>query len=99
MLYTGRDHWEVLLRARAIENQCFVIGAGTVGTTPATNGRSTIVDPWGVVLATAQDTVGIAYADLDFNHLNAIRANLPALQHRRQDLYSLEGREPLTASP
>ena len=98
MLYTGRDHWEVLLRARAIENQCFVIGAGTVGTTPATNGRSMIVDPWGVVLATAQDTAGIAYADLDFGRLNAIRANLPALQHRRQDLYSLESREPSTAS-
>ena len=88
-----------MLRARAIENQCFIIGAGTVGTTPATNGRSMIVDPWGVVLATAQDTAGIAYADLDFNRLNAVRTNLPALQHRRQDLYSLEGREPSTAPP
>ncbi len=87
LLHTGKDHWEVLVRARAIENQCFVIAAGTLGTTPATYGRSMIVDPWGVVLATAQDTTGIAIADLDFARLRSIRENLPALKHRREDLY------------
>jgi predicted amidohydrolase len=87
LLHTGRDHWEVLVRARAIENQCFVIAAGTLGTNPVTFGRSMIVDPWGVVLATAPDTTGIVVANLDFNRLQSIRTNLPALKHRREDLY------------
>ena len=83
---TGSDHWQVLLRARAIENQAFVLAAGQVGAHNAKRrsyGRSMIVDPWGVVLATAPDREGLALAELDFEQLEDIRARLPALRHRR----------------
>ncbi len=83
---TGRDHWEVLLRARAIESQAFVLAAAQYGThTPRRRsyGRSMIVDPWGVVLCTVPDGEGIGLADLDFEALDRIRERLPALRHRR----------------
>jgi predicted amidohydrolase len=86
MLHTGRDHWEVLLRARAIENQCYVVAAGQIGDhEPARTcfGRSMIIDPWGTVLAQAPDTVGIVVADVDLDRLEAIRADLPSLANRR----------------
>ena len=83
---TGRDHWEVLLRARAIENQCYVVAAGQTGDhEPARTcfGRSMIIDPWGTVLAQAPDTVGIVTADLDLGRLDTIREELPSLANRR----------------
>ena len=83
---TGSDHWEVLLRARAIENQAFVIAAGQHGVHSRKRrsyGRSLIVDPWGVVLATAADGEGLALANLDFEALRQVRERLPALEHRR----------------
>ena len=83
---TGSDHWQVLLRARAIENQAFVVAAAQIGVHNARRrsyGRSMIVDPWGVVLATAPDREGLALADLDFDQLEDMRARLPALRHRR----------------
>ncbi|MEV6345016.1 carbon-nitrogen hydrolase family protein [Actinoplanes sp. NPDC051851] len=86
MLHTGRDHWEVLLRARAIENQCFVLAAGQIGDhEPGRTcfGRSMIIDPWGTVLAQAPDTVGIAIADLDLERQATIREELPSLANRR----------------
>jgi predicted amidohydrolase len=86
---TGRDHWDVLVRARAIENQVFVLAAGQVGRHPdgsESYGHSMIVDPWGVVLARAGDGEGIAVADLDLHRLAEIRAQLPALAHRRLGL-------------
>lgn len=86
MAHTGRDHWEVLLRARAIENQCFVIAAGQIGDhEPGRTcfGRSMVIDPWGTVLAQAPDTVGIAVADLDLERQEKIRAELPSLANRR----------------
>jgi predicted amidohydrolase len=86
---TGRAHWEPLLRARAIENQAFVIAAGQVGlhvTGTASHGHSMIVDPWGVVLAEAGDGEGVIVADLDFAELARIRRELPALMHRRAGL-------------
>jgi predicted amidohydrolase len=90
-LKTTRDHWEVLLRARAIENQCFVVAANQIGSYPPGNrsgGRSMIVDPWGVVLATAPDVECAVVADLDLAQLREIRRTLPALDHRRPaDLY------------
>ena len=67
-LYTGKDHWELLLRARAVENQCFVAAANAWGTHEggkASYGRSTIVDPWGVVLAQASDEDTVIAAELD----------------------------------
>jgi predicted amidohydrolase len=85
-LATTRDHWEVLLRARAIENQCFVIAPNQIGEhAPGmrSGGRSMIIDPWGVVLATASDGEGMAVADLDFDRLGAIRHRMPVLKHRR----------------
>jgi deaminated glutathione amidase len=89
-LATTRDHWEVLLRARAIEDQCFVVAANQIGEHApgkASGGRSLIVDPWGTVLATAPDEEGYALAELDPARQDAIRARLPALQHRRAAAY------------
>ena len=86
MMHTGRDHWEILLRARAIENQCYVVAAGQIGDhEPGRTcfGRSMIVDPWGTVIAQAPDTVGIVTADLDLERLETIRTELPSLANRR----------------
>jgi predicted amidohydrolase len=87
---TGRDHWHVLLRARAIENQYFVAAAAQVGETIAGKpayGRSLIVDPWGIVLAQAPDEEAIVSAELDRARLREIRAKLPSLANRRADAY------------
>ena len=83
---TGRAHWEILLRARAIENLCYVAAAAQTGQHPggrATWGHSLIVDPWGQVLADAGVSVGIATADMDRQRLERLRAEFPVLQHRR----------------
>jgi deaminated glutathione amidase len=87
---TGTAHWHVLLRARAIENQCFVIAPGQWGTygrqgsNRRSFGHSLVVDPWGRVLAEApEEGDGVSFADLDMAELRAIRTRLPALQHRR----------------
>ncbi len=83
---TGRDHWQVLLRARAIENQAFVVAAAQYGEHNSTRrsfGRSMIVDPWGTVLATVPDGTGFALAELDFERLERLRDQLPALKNRR----------------
>jgi deaminated glutathione amidase len=90
-LATTRDHWEVLLRARAIEDQCFVVAANQIGEHlpgKASGGRSLIADPWGTVLATAPDEEGYAIAQLDFARQDTIRARLPALAHRRAAAYA-----------
>ncbi|MER7461240.1 carbon-nitrogen hydrolase family protein [Micromonospora sp. NPDC126480] len=86
MLHTGRDHWEVLLRARAIENQCFVAAAGQTGDHEPSRtcfGRSMVIDPWGLVLTQAPDGTGVAVADLDLDRLRTVRAELPSLANRR----------------
>jgi predicted amidohydrolase len=83
---TGKDHWHVLLRARAIENQAFVIAAaqfGFHGGKRASYGHALIVDPWGVVLSECGDREGFALAYLDFEQQDAIRRDLPCLTHRR----------------
>jgi predicted amidohydrolase len=85
-LHTGKDHWHVLLRARAIENQCFVLAPAQQGRHSAsrqTYGHSLIVDPWGTVLADCPDGEGVAVAELDLSAQERIRQELPALQHRR----------------
>lgn len=87
---TTRDHWEILLRARAIENQCFIVAAnqfGTHGGGYRSGGRSMIVDPWGLVLASAPDTECAIVAELNFDQLHTIRARIPVLSHRREDVY------------
>jgi predicted amidohydrolase len=89
-LATTRDHWETLLRARAIENQAFVIAANQVGEHPAhqhSGGRSMIVDPWGIVLAQAGDGEGHIVADLDLSRQREIRERLPSLANRRPETY------------
>jgi predicted amidohydrolase len=83
---TGRDHWEVLLRCRAIESQAFVVAAAQYGThTPRRRsyGRSMVIDPWGVVLCTVPDGEGVGLAEIDMAALEQIRERLPALKHRR----------------
>jgi predicted amidohydrolase len=90
---TGPGHWEVLLRARAIEDQVFVIAAGQVGRLPPgmpdCHGHSMIVDPWGEVLAERTDpSPGVVTADLDFERQRRIRLELPVLAHRRPGTYA-----------
>jgi predicted amidohydrolase len=88
-LATTRDHWEILLRARAIENQCFVVAPNQIGAHPPgdrAGGRSMIVDPWGLVLACAPDTEAVIVADLDFELLREIRRKLPSLARRAEDI-------------
>jgi len=90
-LATGRDHWEVLLRARAIENQLFVLAPNQVGEAPphySSFGRSLIVDPWGVVLATASDEECFVSAELDFAALQRVRESLPSLANRQPGAYA-----------
>ena len=86
MMHTGRDHWEVLLRARAIENQCYVVAAGQIGDHEPRRtcfGRSMVVDPWGTVVAQAPDTVGVTVADIDLGRVADIRREVPSLANRR----------------
>jgi predicted amidohydrolase len=89
-LATTRDHWEILVRARAIENQCFMIAPNQIGAHPPghrSGGRSLIVDPWGLVLASAPDVETAIVAELDLAHLWDVRRRLPALAHRRPEAY------------
>jgi deaminated glutathione amidase len=83
---TGRAHWELLLRARAVENQCYVIAAAQGGTHEngrRTFGHSMVVDPWGQVLAVRAEGEGVVLAEFDPARLASVRAQLPALEHRR----------------
>jgi predicted amidohydrolase len=85
-LATGKDHWMVLLRARAIEAQAYVVAAAQWGKHPRgrqTFGKSCVIDPWGDVVAQASEGEGICLARLDPAYLAQVRANLPALKHRR----------------
>jgi predicted amidohydrolase len=87
---TGRDHWEVLLRARAIEDQLFVVAANQFGTAPPhlhSWGHSAIVDPWGRVLDVLADGEGHAIAELDLAELDRVRAEVPSLASRRAAAY------------
>jgi predicted amidohydrolase len=89
-LATGRDHWDVLLRARAIENQAFVVAPNQVGEAPphySSYGRSAIVDPWGVVLAQAPDEECFVAAHLDLDAQERVRRSLPSLANRRPEAY------------
>jgi predicted amidohydrolase len=101
-LLTTREHWEVLVRARAIENQVFVVAANQVGEHPGghhSGGHSLIVDPWGTVLARAADTPGHVVAELDFGHQDDIRRRVPLIAHRRLGAYSLYPADADTAAP
>jgi predicted amidohydrolase len=85
-LYTGKDHWHVLLRARAIEAQCYVVAAAQWGRHPegrATFGHALIADPWGTVIAEASDQIGFALANVEREFLHEVRSRVPSLAHRR----------------
>ncbi|MEK6563175.1 MAG: carbon-nitrogen hydrolase family protein [Candidatus Binatota bacterium] len=84
--FTGEAHWEPLLRARAIENQVYIIAPDQIGKNPrsfATYGNSMIVDPWGRVLARASDLPTVIFAEIDLDYLAKVRAELPSLTHRK----------------
>ena len=85
------DHWEFFLRARAAENQCFVVASGQYGKEPKSGlgfvGRSMIVDPWGVIIATASDDEGVVTAHLDLDLVQTVRNRYPLLEQRRPELY------------
>ena len=83
--YTGKDHWQVLLQARAIENTCYVIAPAQTGQHYAlrqTHGHAMIIDPWGVILADAGEKPGVAIAEIKPDRLQQVRRQMPSLQHR-----------------
>lgn len=88
---TGRDHWEPLLRARAIENSCFIVAAGQAGAFPPnrrTHGHSMIVDPWGTILAEASgDAPAVIVAEIDTERIADARRRIPSLANRRPEVY------------
>lgn len=91
-LYTGRDHWEPLLRARAIENGVFVLAPAQIGRAAGafeSYGRSMVVDPWGTVVACASDGQEILHSTIDLAMVDRIRARIPSLNHRRPEVYGL----------
>ena len=94
---TGSLHWEVLLRSRAIENNCFIVAAGQCGTNARLHayGHSMIIDPNGRVLAQLDEDEGIAYAPIDLGAIEDVKRQIPSLENRREDLYTLRchGRE------
>ena len=89
-LMTGKDHWEPLIRARAVENVCYVAACGQWGFHPPNNqcwGHSMVVNPWGAVIAQCRDGESMVLAELDFEYMHSVREKLPALQHRRKDIF------------
>jgi len=94
-LYTGKDHWEVLLRARAIENQAWMLAAAQWGPhepNAACYGRSLAIDPWGTVTAQASDGVGVVMTDIDTALVAKNRTEVPSLANRQPAAYTLEAR-------
>lgn len=90
--HTGKDHWQPLLRARAIETQSYIVAPGQIGDKPngvPSYGRSLIVDPWGNVISQASDTEQVVTADINLDHLATIQRELPSLDHKRPDVYDV----------
>jgi predicted amidohydrolase len=90
-LPTGKDHWEPLLRARAIENGCYIAAPAQIGKKPKFTafGCSMVVDPWGTVIAKAKEEPGLTIAEIDLDFQDKIRAQIPSLKNRRSDIYDL----------
>ncbi len=92
MLHTGKDHWEVLLRARAIENQVYMVAPATYGKFPPheewSYGRSMAIDPWGLMIAQSSDKDGVVTVDLDLDLVEDVRKRVPTLSQRRPDVYN-----------
>jgi predicted amidohydrolase len=89
-LFTGRDHWEPILRARAIENGCYIIAPSQIGKKAMvqTNGKTMIIDPWGNVIAKASDYPSVILAEIDLQYVNSVRKQIPVLKNRRLEIYS-----------
>ncbi len=90
-LNTGKDHWEAILRTRAIENSCYVIAPAQIGIKPKFQayGNSLVIDPWGNVIARASNRPGVLTAEIDLDYVTAVRRQLFTLENRRTDLYTL----------
>ena len=90
---TGKDHWEPILRARAIENGCYIIAPDQTGVKEkfTAYGNSMVVDPWGTVIARASDKPGVILAEIDLNYLESVRQRNPSIHNRRTDLYEING--------
>ena len=89
------DHWEFFLRARATENQCWVVASGQYGVEPKSGiafvGRSMIVDPWGTVVATASDAEGVTTAQIDLGFIDEVKRRYPLMNQRRPEMYQTIG--------
>lgn len=90
-LPTGKDHWEAILRTRAIENGCYVVAPAQIGKKPKFTafGSSMVVDPWGTVVARSKEEPGVTIAEIDLDFQDKIRSQLPSLKNRRPDAYDL----------
>lgn len=89
-MYTGKDHWLPLLKARAIENQVYIVAPAQIGKNSehkTSYGKSCIIDPWGNIIALAPDCETVVVADIDFKFLSKVRKELPVLKHYRKDLF------------
>ena len=90
---TGKDHWEPLMRARAIENGVYMVGPAQIGEKTGMNayGKSMVADPWGNVIARAGDRPCCVTAEIDLDYLDAVRAQVPSIFNRREDIYTVSG--------
>jgi len=89
-MQTGRDHWELLLRARAVENLCWVAAPNQYGFSPPDNicyGRSMVINPWGLITGQATDGITTLTAEIDSSIVHQTRSTFPALDHRRKDIF------------
>ena len=88
---TGKDHWETILRTRAIENGVYIVAPDQIGKKAdfTAYGNSLVADPWGTVIARAPDRPGVIYAEIDLDYLDAVRAKIPSLLNRRTDVYDI----------
>lgn len=88
---TGKDHWEPILRTRAIENGCYVIAAAQIGKKPAMDafGNSMVIDPWGTVIARAKNEPCVTMAEINLDDVSKVRGQIPSLKNRRTDIYGI----------
>lgn len=87
---TGKDHWETILKARAIENGCYIVAAAQIGKKRGTSdsfGATLVVDPWGTIISKAKETACVTMAEIDLDYLELIRSRIPSLKNRRNDVY------------
>lgn len=91
-MQTGKDHWEIILRTRAVENTCYIAAAAQIGKKRGVSlsyGSSMVVNPWGTVIARAPETAGVTMAEIDLDYLDKVRRDLPCLKNRRDDVYDV----------